>query len=66
MSGSAPADNPKVVDFSSASEKHRLEKDHQRREGKVELLKQRFEKALPGRKTPVKDYLKKKKARKKR
>lgn len=59
-------DNMNVVDFAAAGEKHRVEKKHQQREEKANALKQRFEEALPTRKTPVKDHLRKKKARKKR
>ena len=55
-----------VVDFRSAGEKHRHERSHREKEEKVEEMRQRFEGALPTRKTPVKDFLRKKKARKKR
>lgn len=56
----------KVVDFRSASQRHRQDKEHQRKEDKVASLQQRFKQALPDKKTPVKDYLRKKKAAKKR
>jgi hypothetical protein len=40
------------------------EKEHQRKEKKVAEMRQRFAKALPDKPTPVKDYLKKKRAKK--
>ncbi|MEC8442720.1 MAG: tRNA (uracil-5-)-methyltransferase [Pseudomonadota bacterium] len=55
-----------VVDFAKASDKHRAERSHKEKEEKVDALRQRFEGALPTRKTPVKDFLRKKKAKKKR
>ncbi|WP_221798197.1 tRNA (uracil-5-)-methyltransferase [Oceanobacter mangrovi] len=55
-----------VVDFAAAGEKHRHERMHREKEAKVEDIRQRFALALPDRKTPVKDYLKKKRAKKKR
>ena len=66
MSRSTSSDKSNVVDFASASEKHRVDRDHQRREEQVDALRQRFAEALPERKTPVKDFLRKKKSRKKR
>jgi hypothetical protein len=56
----------KVVDFASASQRRREDKEHQRKEAKVDAIRERFKNALPEKKTPVKDYLKKKKASKKR
>jgi hypothetical protein len=44
----------------------RWAKEHQRKEEKVEQLAQRFEQALPSKATPVKDYLKKKRTKKKK
>lgn len=58
--------NTKVIDFTQASEKHKAEREHQRKESKVEEMQARFKAALPDKKTPVKDYLKKKRAKKKR
>jgi hypothetical protein len=55
----------KVVDFNKASEKHRTEKSHRDKEEKVDEMRKRFEGALPAKKTPVKDFLRKKKAKKK-
>ncbi|MDO6683203.1 MULTISPECIES: tRNA (uracil-5-)-methyltransferase [unclassified Oceanobacter] len=55
-----------VVDFAAASEKHRHQRDHRDKEARVEAIRERFEQALPTRKTPVKDYLRKKRAKKKR
>ncbi|MDF1764229.1 MAG: tRNA (uracil-5-)-methyltransferase [Oleibacter sp.] len=56
--------NIKVVDFQVASEKHREEKKHQEKEAKVDSLRARFAEALPDKKTPVKDYFKKKRSNK--
>ncbi|MFK4753753.1 tRNA (uracil-5-)-methyltransferase [Oceanobacter antarcticus] len=58
--------NDTVVDFASASAKHRHERSHRDKEARVESIRERFEQALPNRKTPVKDYLRKKRAKKKR
>lgn len=55
-----------VVDFAKASQRRREDKEHQRKETQVNDIRQRFEKALPEKKTPVKDFLRKKKASKKR
>lgn len=52
----------KVVSLEDA----RWAKAHQRKEEKVELMAQRFEQALPSKATPVKDYLKKKRQKKKK
>ncbi|MEC9256802.1 MAG: tRNA (uracil-5-)-methyltransferase [Pseudomonadota bacterium] len=56
----------KVVDFAKAGEKHRAERSHKGKEDKVDEMRKRFEGALPTKKTPVKDFLRKKKAKKKR
>ena len=56
----------KVVDFGKAGEKLRHERTHRDKEEKVEDLRQRFANAFPEKATPVKDYLRKKKSRKKR
>lgn len=58
--------NNKVVDFTKAGEKHRAEKSHREKEEKVDEMRKRFSNAFPEKSTPVKDYLKKKKAKKKR
>ena len=55
-----------VVDFATASAKHRHDRSHREKEAKVDAIRERFANALPDRKTPVKDYLRKKKAKKKR
>lgn len=52
----------KVVSLADA----RWEKEHKRKEDKVELMAQRFEQALPTKARPVKDYLKKKRNKKKK
>jgi len=54
-----------VVDFAAASAKHKHERMHRDKEEKVEAIRERFAQALPDRKTPVKDYLRKKRAKKK-
>ena len=56
----------RIVDFQQASERFKQDKEHERKEAKVESLRQRFSAALPDKKTPVKDYLRKKKQKKKR
>jgi len=55
-----------VVDFASASRKFKQDREHDRKEAKVDEIKARFSSALPEKKTPVKDFLRKKKAKKKR
>lgn len=55
-----------VVDFASASRRFKQDREHDRKEAKVDELKARFSMALPEKKTPVKDFLRKKKAKKKR
>ncbi|MCY0964567.1 tRNA (uracil-5-)-methyltransferase [Parathalassolituus penaei] len=59
------SDSDKVIDFAKAGERHRHSRMHREKEEKVDELRERFAAALPDRKTPVKDYLRKKKARKK-
>ena len=51
----------KVVSLEDA----KREKEHKRKEEKVAELAQRFEMAMPTKATPIKDYLKKKKSKKK-
>lgn len=60
------ADNDNLVDFQHASAKHRHRREHEQKEANVEAIRQRFEQALPSKTTAVKDYLKKKRAKKKR
>jgi hypothetical protein len=55
-----------VIDFDKASDKHRSEREHKKKEDKVDELRQRFANVLPDRVRPVKDYLKKKRDKKKR
>lgn len=55
-----------VVDFATAGEKFKRDKEHGRKEARVDEMKARFSSALPEKKTPVKDFLRKKKASKKR
>lgn len=59
-------DEENVVDFSQASEKHRHEKTHQEKEEKVEHMRARFAKALPDKPRPVREYLRRKRSKKKR
>ncbi|MBR9829535.1 MAG: tRNA (uracil-5-)-methyltransferase [Oceanospirillales bacterium] len=56
----------KVVDFAAAGDKHRHKRQHERKESRVETMRERFTAALPDKPTPVKDYFKKKRAKKKR
>lgn len=56
----------KVINFEKAGEKLRHEKAHQKKEEKIENMRERFAQALPERKTPVKDYLRKKRLKKKK
>lgn len=58
----------KIIEFAKASEKHRDDKRHQDKEDKVTAIRDQFGRALnKGKKpTPVKDYFKKKKAKKKK
>lgn len=55
-----------VVSFASAGEKHRHARMHDEKEAKVEDMRSRFAAALPDKPRPVRDYLKKKRAKKKR
>lgn len=55
----------KVIDFSAAGDKHRHRKEHEQKEGRVEAMRERFAAALPSKPTPVKDYFRKKRAKKK-
>ena len=59
------AKSKQVIDFAKASQKHREDRAHNDKEEKVQSIRERFEKALPTKATPVKDFLRKKKARKK-
>ena len=65
-SSSRLAESKTAVVWSKAGEKHRAERSHKNKEEKVEEMRKRFEGALPTKKTPVKDFLRKKKAKKKR
>jgi len=56
----------KVVDFARAGSKFRHAREHEQKEARVEALRERFAQALPDKPTPVKDYLKKKRAKKKK
>jgi hypothetical protein len=47
-------------------DKARWSKANERKDDIVDAMAQRFEAALPSKATPVKDYLKKKRAKKKR
>ncbi len=56
----------KVIDFATAGNKHREKREHEDKESRAEAIRNRFAKALPDKPKPVKDYFKKKKAKKKR
>ncbi len=56
----------KVVDFREAGDRHRHRRQHEQKEDRVEALRERFAAALPDKPAPVKDYFKKKRAKKKR
>ncbi|WP_396589061.1 tRNA (uracil-5-)-methyltransferase [Bermanella sp. R86510] len=47
-------------------DKAKWRRKHKQKDEKVEQLAERFAQALPDKATPVKDYLKKKRAKKKR
>lgn len=55
-----------VVDFDSAADKHRDERSHREKEEKVNEMRARFKKALPDKPRPVKEYLNRKRRKKKR
>ena len=54
-----------VVSLQSHRQAVQQERDHQRKEKKVEEMQQRFARALPDKPKPVRDYLNKKRSRKK-
>ena len=54
-----------VVDFTKASDKLKHKRVLDDKEAKIADMRQRFANALPDKPTPVKDYLKKKRAKKK-
>ena len=64
--GGSMSDKSNVVSFDKAGEKHRHSRMHDAKEAKIEEMKNRFKAALPDKPTPVKDYLKKKRSKKKR
>lgn len=55
-----------VVDFDLAAGKHRDERSHREKEEKVKDMQARFKKALPDKPRPVKEYLNRKRRKKKR
>lgn len=55
----------RVIDFASAGDKFRHKRAHAEKETRVEAMRQRFAATLPDKPTPVKDYLKKKRSKKK-
>ncbi len=59
-------DRDTVIDFESRSVKHRDARAHRQKEEKVDNIKRRFESLFPDKPRPVKDYLAKKKRKKKR
>ena len=54
-----------VIDFGKASEKHKHKRLNDDKDASMEAMQARFTAAFPEKKTPVKDYLKKKRAKKK-
>lgn len=56
----------KVVDFSKAGDRHRHQRQNDEKDARADALRERFAAAFPDKATPVKDYLKKKRSRKKR
>ncbi len=50
-----------IVDLSEA----RWKKEHERKDEKVDAMRKRFEHAFPDKPTPIKDYMKKKRRKKK-
>ncbi len=56
----------KAKDNVVSLDKARWSKEHSRKDDIIDAMAQRFEAALPSKATPVKDYLKKKRAKKKR
>jgi len=53
-----------VVDFTKAVEKHRHKRMNDEKDAKFDEMRARFESVFPTKATPVKDYLKKKRAKK--
>ena len=59
-------DKDTVIDFESRSSKHRDARVHRQKEEKVDNIKRRFESLFPDKPRPVKDYLARKRQKKKR
>lgn len=55
-----------VIDFTEAAEKHRQQREWQEQDAQMALMRERFAKALPEKARPVKAYMAKKRAKKKR
>lgn len=55
-----------AVDFERASAKHRHRREQEQKQSRVDAIKARFSSALPDKPRPVKDFLNKKRAKKKR
>lgn len=53
-----------IIDFNQAAKKHQHKRVNDEKDAKFDDMRARFEKVLPTKATPVKDYLKKKRARK--
>lgn len=56
----------KVIDFAAAGARHAQQREHQQKENRAEAMRERFAAALPDKPRPVKEYFKKKRAKKKR
>lgn len=55
-----------IIDFKEQGAKYRHARDHRKKEEKVDDIKRRFEALFPDKPRPVKDYLNKKRSKKKR
>lgn len=53
-----------IIDFNQAAKKHQHKRVNDEKDAKFDEMRARFEKVLPNKATPVKDYLKKKRDRK--
>ncbi len=56
----------KVIDFAAAGTRHAQRRVHEQKESRAESMRERFAAALPDKPRPVKEYFKKKRAKKKR
>lgn len=54
----------RVIDFNQAAKKHQHKRVNDDKDAKFDNMRARFEKVLPTKARPVKDYLNKKRAKK--